>query len=99
MPYRKKGAVRNRQGVMCNVCGRNCGKGGALKKHVEGAHDIDYNDYKKCFYGDAKTVIADSWDDSVSTSHDNPVITHVLVRRFVGDPDWRKVPRSARLQS
>jgi hypothetical protein len=28
---------------MCNICGKNCGKGGALKKHVEGAHEVIYD--------------------------------------------------------
>jgi hypothetical protein len=93
---RKKGAVRPGQGVMCNICGLNCGKGGALKKHVEGAHEVDYDAYKKCFYGEVKTVIADTWDDSVSTSAQNTVITHVLVRRFIGDPGPRGATRSAR---
>lgn len=97
MPARKKGAVKKGRGVMCNVCGINCGKGGALKKHVEGAHGIDYDLYKKCFYGVAKTIIADSWDDSISSSSGKTVITHVLVRRFVGEPGPRGVPRAARV--
>jgi hypothetical protein len=95
MSRRKKHAVRPGAGSMCNICGLNCGKGGALRKHVEGAHDVDYNQYKKCFYGKVVTLIADTWDDSVSTSNDKTVITHVLVRRFVGDPGprgatWKK---------
>ena len=97
MPRRKKGAVRKGRGVMCNICGINCGKGGALKKHVEGAHQVSYENYKKCFYGVARTIIADSWDDSVSTSKGKTVITHVLVRRFIGDPGVRRVPRAARV--
>jgi hypothetical protein len=93
----KKGAVRPGQGVMCNICGRNCGKGGALKKHVEGAHQVEYQHYKRCFYGDVKTILADGWDDSVSTSDGDTAITHVLVRRFVGDPSPRGVTRAARV--
>jgi hypothetical protein len=81
---------------MCNICGLNCGKGGALKKHVEGAHDVNYDQYKRCFYGEVKTIIADSWDDSVSTANGRTVVTHVLVRRFVGDPGPRGATRSAR---
>ena len=65
---RKPGAVRSGHGAMCNMCGKNCGKGGALKKHLEEVHDMEYDDYKKCFYGKAKTILANSWDDSVSTS-------------------------------
>jgi hypothetical protein len=97
MAGRRKGAVRRGHGIMCNVCGTNCGKGAALKKHVEGAHHVSYRDYKKCFYGKVKTTITDSWDDSVSTNTGKTVITHVLVRRFIGDPGKRGVTRAARL--
>jgi len=96
MGRRKKGAVRQGEGSMCNVCGLNCGKGGGLKKHIEGAHSVSYDDYKTCFVGSAKTVIADSWDDSVMTAGGKSVITHVLVRRFVRTPNRRGVPRAAR---
>ena len=74
---------------MCNICGRNCGKGGALKKHVEVAHNVPYAAYKTCFYESAKTLLADEWDDSVKTAGGAIVITHVLVRRFIGDPGSR----------
>jgi hypothetical protein len=93
---KKKGAVRSGHGVMCNICGRNCGKGGALKTHIKGAHSVDYEEYKRCFYGDVSTVLADAWDDSVATSSGKAVITHVLVRRFIGETGWHKVTRSAR---
>jgi hypothetical protein len=98
MAGRRKGAVRSGRGSMCNICGRNCGKGGALRRHVEGGHSVDYDQYKKCFYGDLKTLIADTWDDSVSTSGGDTVITHVLVRRFVGDPGPRGATRNVRSQ-
>lgn len=96
MAGRKKGAVRKGRGAMCNVCGFNCGKGGALKKHVESQHDVDYDSYKLCFYGEVNTLITDSWDDSVSTAKGTPVVIHVLARRFVGSPGARGVPRAAR---
>lgn len=83
---------------MCNICGLNCGKGGALAKHVKAAHKIEYDEYKSCYYGCAKTLIADAWDDSVSTSAGVTVVTHVLVRRFIGDPGPRGVPRAAQRQ-
>lgn len=98
MARKVKYAVATGAGVMCNICGLNCGKGGPLKKHVEGAHAVNYDAYKKCFYGDAKTIIADGWDDSVSTSSGKTVITHVLVRRFVGDPGARGATRTVRSQ-
>jgi hypothetical protein len=81
---------------MCNVCGLNCGKGGALSKHVEAVHQIKYKDYKMCFYGKPKTIIANGWDDTVSTSDGKTVITHVLVRRFIRDPGPRGATRAAR---
>jgi len=83
---------------MCNICGLNCGKGGALKKHVEGAHQVDYDAYKKCFYGTVKTILADSWDDTVSTSNGDTVVVHVLVRRFIQDPGPRGATRAVRKQ-
>ena len=96
MAYRKKGAVRKGKGTMCNICGLNCGKGGALKTHVEGTHGVKYKAYKICFYGpDMKTLIADSWDDSVQTKSGKTVVTHVLVRRFIGSPGPRGATRSA----
>lgn len=100
MPRRKKGAVRPGHGVMCNICGKNCGKGGALKTHVEGAHaPVVYDAYKICFYGEPATVLADAWDDSVSTSNGKVVVTHVLARRFIQEPGNRKVTRAARKPS
>ena len=96
MAKRKKGAVRKGHGAMCNICGLNCGKGGPLKKHIEGAHGVTYESYKKCFYGEVKTVIADAWDDTVSTTKGKTVITHALVRRFIGDPGPRGATANAK---
>ena len=96
MARRKKGAVRQGHGAMCNICGTNCGKGGALKVHIENSHGVSYNDYNTCFYVAASNIIANAWDDSVSTPSGKTVVTHVLVRRFVGDPGPRGVPRAAR---
>jgi hypothetical protein len=98
MAGRKKNAVRKGKGTMCNICGKNCGRGGPLKVHIKGAHNMNYEDYKKCFYGTAKNILADSWDDSVSTKNGDTVITHVLVRRFVGNPGHRGVTRAARVK-
>lgn len=98
MARRRKGAVAKGAGAMCNICGLNCGKGGALKKHIEGAHGVSYENYVKCFYGSQKTIIANAWDASVSTAGGQTVMMHVLVRRFVGDPGPRGVPRAANPQ-
>ena len=98
MAARKKGAVRTGYGSMCNICGLNCGKGGALATHVKGAHGVEYAAYKACFYPGDSTIIADSWDDTVATEDGNTVVTHVLVRRFVRDPGKRGVPRAARVK-
>lgn len=99
MARRKKGAVRTGHGVMCNICGLNCGKGGALKKHVEGRHaPVTYDTYKTCFYS-TDGVLADAWDDSVSTVKGRTVIIHVLARRFLQTATAKPVTRSARKQS
>lgn len=99
MAGRRKGAVRTGHGVMCNICGKNCGKGGALKTHVEGAHSpVTYEAYKICFYGEPKNVLADAWDDSVSTKSGDTVVTHVLVRRFIQEPGPRGATRAVRKQ-
>lgn len=99
MAEKPKGTVRPGHGVMCNICGINCGKGGALRKHVEGAHaPVTYEAYKICFYGKQKTILADAWDDSVSTSKGNTVVTHILVRRFIQEPGPRGATRTVRKQ-
>lgn len=96
MERRKKYAVRKAHGSMCNVCGLNAGKGGALKKHIESVHEINYEDYKKCFYGDMKTLITDIWDDTTVTTQKKSVKIHVLVRRFIGEPTARGVRKAAK---
>jgi len=49
---RKKGAVRPGHGARCLICGKDCGKGGGLKKHVGLIHNVDYEiGYKRCFNG------------------------------------------------
>ena len=98
MSRRKKGAVRPGHGSMCKVCGKNCGKGGALKKHIEGAHGVTYEDNKTCFYSGSK-VLVDAWDDSVSTSKGSTVATHVLARRFILPEGAKPVTRSERRQT
>lgn len=93
MARRKKGAVRPGHGSMCNICGLNCGKGGPLKRHIEGAHPgVTYDVYNMCFYG-AKDIVADTWNDP-ATSGGTPVLIHTLVRRFVQDPGPRGVTRT-----
>ena len=95
MAGRAKGAVRKGHGVMCNICGKNCCKGGALKRHVEAAHrPVTYKAYKLCFYKEAKNILADAWDDSVSTKNGDTVVTHVFARRFVQEPGDRGATRS-----
>lgn len=82
---------------MCNVCGLNCARGGGLKKHLEAKHEINYEQYRRCFYDGVRTILADSWNDDVSASKKNgekrTVMVHVLVRRFVGSPGPRGVRR------
>ncbi len=54
--------VRVGKGAKCGMCGKDCGKGGGLKTHVENAHDIDYKVYSKCFHKCKETVF-DEWFD------------------------------------
>jgi hypothetical protein len=96
MARRKKGQVRRGHGAMCNVCGRNCGKGGPLKKHIEGTHKVSYDDYKRCFYEGAATIVANAWDDTVNTAGGRTVLIHVLVRRFIAEPGLRGASRAAK---
>lgn len=96
MVRRAKGAVRKGAGSMCKICGLNCGKGGPLSTHIEGKHQVSYENYKKCF--SSGTLVTDVWDDTVSTSSGKTFLIHVLVRKFVGDTGPRGAPRSPRPQ-
>jgi hypothetical protein len=96
MPTRRKGAVRKGHGVMCNSCGLDCGKGGARAKHVETIHDIDYDTYDWLFYDSAKKIIFNGWDASGKTKAGETAMTHMLIRRIIGNPGPRGVPRAAR---
>jgi hypothetical protein len=78
---------------MCNLCGTNCGRGGALRTHLIGEHRVDYAVYKRCFYGTSR-VLADAWANSARTRSGQRVLIHTLVRRIVGDPGHRGVTRS-----
>ena len=98
MAGRRKGAVRVGQGTMCNICGVNCGRGGAVKKHVELGHSVDYDDYKLCFYKQKVRILADAWDDGGRTKGGKTVLIHTLVRRMTGDPGPRGATRSARVK-
>lgn len=91
MARRKKGEVKSGRGAMCNICGKNCGRGGALKVHLNGAHQINYKDYKKSFY-DCSKIITDTWDISGKISKTGEsVIMHVLVRKFIAELGKRGV--------
>jgi HTH-type transcriptional regulator/antitoxin MqsA len=76
------GAVRKGRGMMCNICGLNCGKSGALRKHVEAAHGLPYERYKDSFYGQGD-VVTNAWNRQVDTDNvDAATYTHILVRIF-----------------
>jgi hypothetical protein len=92
MPRRRKHAVRKFHGTMCNICGKNCGRGGPLKTHLKGEHLVDYEIYMKCFYPDKVKLLANNWHDSNPGSSGSRAIYHVLVRRIVSDPGPRGVP-------
>jgi hypothetical protein len=75
MPRRKKGAVRPGHGARCLICGLECGRGGSLKTHVEGAHKVDYKlAYKRCFKGG--NILTN--DASVAKGSDIMVQTRVV---------------------
>jgi hypothetical protein len=76
---------------MCNLCGQNCGRGGALNKHLS-KHGISYAVYKKCFYEGAR-IITNTWAVSGKTNQNKKVMIHVLVRRVVGEPGPRGVSK------
>ncbi len=97
MASRKKGAVRDGHGAMCNICGMNCGKGGALSRHIESVHaPVKHDAYNICFYSKPKNVLCNCWDDSVTTKKGRTVLTHTLVRRFIQEPGPRGATRAAR---
>jgi hypothetical protein len=93
MPGRKKHSVRKGRGAMCNICGTNCGKGGALKKHIEGEHGINYKIYKSCFYNENRIIISEEWDDTGETTSGKTVMTHILICKIVGNPGKRGVAK------
>lgn len=67
---------------------------------VEAAHPpVTYEAYKLCFYKEAKNILADAWDEKVSTSKGDTVVTHVFARRFVQDPGDPGVTRSVPKQT
>lgn len=92
MARKRKGAVGVGKGTMCNICGLNCGKGGALSKHLQSVHYIDYKAYKTCFQGSG-TVLLDKWTKTEGRIKKIPVLIHVLVRRVVNNPGERGVAR------
>jgi hypothetical protein len=96
MPQKNPGKARAGLGIMCNIRGKNCGKGGGLKMSLDKKHGVDDDVYKKCFYSGAKRTLAEAWDDSVSRSSGKPVLRHVLARRFARDPGARGATGSAR---
>lgn len=96
---RKKGAVRTGRGAMCNICGVNCGTGGALKKHVESKHAVSYEAYKRCFYLDGNEVFVDSWADEIAVTdgEEKEMLSgsvHTLVRYMNIEPGKRGVRKA-----
>jgi hypothetical protein len=74
MSRRRKGAVRPGHGARCLICGRECGKGGSLRRHVEGAHHVVYGEaYKRCFRG------GDSVLDELAVDNTGEFLVHIRV--------------------
>lgn len=77
MSRRRKGAVRKGHGARCLICGKECGKGGSLRRHVEGAHHVDYSaGYKRCFKGGDATI------DDAHADRTGDLFIHVRVLRI-----------------
>jgi hypothetical protein len=92
---RKKGEVRTGHGTMCNVCGLNCGKGGALRSHLQAAHNLTYEQYKESYYRHGQ-VINNSWKETVAIDNEGlATYTHTLVRNFTRQRSKRGAPKSA----
>ena len=92
---RKKGAVRKGRGAMCNICGLNCGKSGALAKHVGTTHGLTYDQYKDSFYGQGE-VLTNAWNQQLDTENDDEAkYTHTLVRVFTRPRSVRGAPKAA----
>ena len=73
MPRRKKGTVRPGRGARCLICGRDCGKGGGLRHHIEGTHLVPYDMYKRCFKGGEAVVNLQKADE------DGDLFVHIRV--------------------
>jgi hypothetical protein len=73
----------------------NCGKGGALAKHMKAVHNLTYDQYKDSYYGHAD-VITNSWNQQVATDNEEEATyTHTLVRVFTRQRSKRGAPKSA----
>jgi hypothetical protein len=92
MPRRKKNAVRKGHGVMCNICGTNCGRGGALKTHLK-KHSIQYADYQNTFYNINREIICDKWAITDHITNKKKTMVHILICKIVGEPGLRGLPK------
>lgn len=80
--------------VRCRVCGLELEGQKELPGHLAGAHGLDPASYRACFPGKAFEVLLDEWDENDVDEGGHPIITHVLVRRFV-DRSRTVRPRAA----
>jgi len=46
---KKRKPTKTNNGARCAICGKQCGRGGALKMHVETQHPISYEHYREMF--------------------------------------------------
>jgi hypothetical protein len=78
MPRRRKYAQYRASG--CKICGdKTIGRG--IARHVQGAHAVDHDTYRKCF--ESGQVIVDTLVETGTTAQGKrKVIIHALVRRF-----------------
>ena len=90
----KKFAVRPGKGSMCFFCGKDCGRGGGLKRHVESKHFITYDGYVRLFkegkeQGKAKVKV-DKWIFD-KLKNGKVRVEHIFIRHFTRDPVERYI--------
>ena len=65
----------------CKICGdKRVGRG--IAKHLEGAHGLEFQAYKKCF-GSGKVILDSLTQTGTAANGTKKVMIHVLVRRFL----------------
>ncbi|GEM_PF-4202528 len=75
--------LSNGNGHRCRICGLELDGARPVSEHLSREHGLDLAAYRKCYPGRAFEVLLDEWDETDTDAEGHPIITHVLVRRFV----------------